>query len=578
MAIRLAVNYLNTAHRFVTTAQVTLTLNGTAENEAKDSKPGQRRWDITDTVGTNLELRVLIPEPAGSGLGKPLLDLKQVLQVIALAGGANSLTPKGTAACPDTFNPRLTGQLVAASSGRRFEINVDLTFLDVTDYYQARTHRLDEYTNMPQTNPPRQSGVATGLVPNTDPLPHYGTKLRILEFTGGKPVTWAVLIPPAVKPDSNRIGTVLFFRPAMTTYTNTDDLDIGKNDSHDCDPPAGALLRYLGDPLPEATPFFSQPKGGSCKSWKTFPCCGWEKQISNANKCALFVHPFPHGIDYGTIVLSKFPEILASLCKILWADGTIGASVCADLRLARIAVSGFSAGGDATFACLKSRPEKIDELYLFDPNGTGSNQTAIEAWFRRGGKKLRMFGGGFQQASMMTIAKDLASSDASVLPQSGTAWGDAIYHVAVHCAASDPKVTMFNAPTDTNLGVLSTLTNMFVASAEWSGALNMEGHLPSGTVVKGVISDCIPEEAGVAALSLVNDSRNTGKKLYDVKLIFPIATAADFNQNLQAISVLKKNIRHQWPVVGGSENSIDTNRGLTFAGYLYLAINGSGFS
>jgi hypothetical protein len=576
MALRLAVNYLNTSHRFVSTAQVTVggvtppqsggagpKLDDTPpQNEASDSRPGQRRWDLKDAVGTTLELRVLIPNPLGSGFGNPLLDLRQPLEMVALPTGAISLAPTSWGNCPNRFDPRLSGQFVAARTGRRFEINVDLTFLDITDYYQARTHQLDDYNNMPQTNPPLQSGAASTLRP-PDPAPHYGARLRILEFTGGKPVSWAVLIPPAVQANSSQIGAVLFFRPALpANYTNTDDLEITE------------MIRYLGDPTPEDTPFFAQPKPKKPgdKSWIPYPQCGWEKQVSGANKCALFVHPFPHSADFGNIIASKFPEMLASLCKILWADGTIAASVCADLRLARIAVSGFSYGGSAMYTCLQARPEKIDEMYLFDPNGTGSNKGAIEAWFRRGGKKLSMFGGGFQHGTMLAIAQELGSSDAVVKPSWRGGWGaiGSLYPIAVRT-----PIGLFNAPTDTTLGPLSTITNMFVDGTDGNGGLKMEAHLPSGTVGPQVVPDCVAEEAAAVALSLVNGI-TLGAKI-KVQWTSTVTSAAQFNQNLNAISTLSQLIRHQWPVVGGDDGTGDTNRGRNFLGYLNQALSRSGF-
>jgi len=599
MAIRLAVNYevpgsalitaaqnksdlaKITAHRFVSTAQVTLTLTGPPESEAKDSKPGQRRWDITDPVGATLELEILIPEPAGSGLGKPLLDLKQLLEVISLPGG-NSLSPKGTSTCPNTFDPRMKGQLVGAGTGRRFEINVDLTFLDVTDYYQTLTGRLDEYTNLPQND--------------TSKPKHYGARLRIFECTLGKPVCWAVLIPPAVKPDSQQVGAVLFFRPtSKRDYTNTDDLGAVPLSVK---PPfltaIGEMNRYLGDPQPAATPFFAQPFP---TGWNRYPNCGWERQLSAANKCALLVLPFPHGYDFGTIIVSqgvsRFPELLDSIRKALWSDRTIGQSVCADLSLARIAVSGFSSAGFWTYACLppkpKGRPEKIDEMYLFDPIGTDTNKAAIEAWFRLGGKKLRMFGGAYQLDTMLAIAKDLASSDASVLPAGRDGWGilSSLYPLAVHL----PSFPTFNAPTDTTLGMLSTLTSMFVVGADGNGGLNMEGHF-SGKVEKGVINNCIAEEAATMTLTMII-AQNKGKiltvqkggQLVNAQLVqtgtgddkFNVRTAAAFHQNLNAISLMIVDVRHQWPVVGGFDSSGTRIVGNGFTGFLQTALSSSGF-
>jgi hypothetical protein len=56
-----------------------------------------------------------------------------------------------------------------------------------------------------------------------------------------------------------------------------------------------------------------------------------------------------------------------------------------------------------------------------------------------------------------------------------------------------------------------------------------------------------------------------------------VTSAAQFNQNLNAISTLSQLIRHQWPVVGGDDGTGDTNRGRNFLGYLNQALSRSGF-
>jgi hypothetical protein len=409
--------------------------------------------------------------------------------------------------------------------------------------------------------------------------------LRILEFTGGAPVSWAVLIPPAVKPDSNRIGAVLFFRPGDASYTNTDDLSIGSLTGSKTGGPSG-LIRYLMDP-PEATPFFPQASG-----WQPYPPCGWERQVSQAGKCALFVHPFPSGSSYGNLISAKFPDMLASVVKALWSDDTIGGSVCSDLRLARIAVSGFSAGGTATYGCLTAMPDKIDELYLFDPVNTGSYSNAIGAWFRRGGKKLRMFGGGYQHSTMVAIAQQLASSDASVSPAAVNGWDGmmSLYPVAVQMAKNPTFNNVSDARLpDTSLGSLSLLTHMFVDGKDGNGGLKMQGKLPSGGLVPGVIKSCIAQEAASAIFCMVSKQRigqlcspDTPSAKLPYRITsgdddFTIASKADFDNNLTSITALAATIRHQWPVVGGKDLAGDTNRGKNFVGFLGSAIASSGF-
>jgi pimeloyl-ACP methyl ester carboxylesterase len=263
------------------------------------------------------------------------------------------------------------------------------------------------------------------------------------------------------------------------------------------------------------------------------------------------------------VIDSRFPELLASICRSLWADGTIATSVCDSLRIGRIAVAGFSSGGDDAFAAMNTRPDKIDELYLFDPTGINANQSAIEAWFHRGGKKLRMFGGGYRHHVMLDIARNLASSDATVKPVTRDAWDGSgpVYPAAVRCAAATGQV--LSSLTDPALSKLSVDTGLFLDGKDGIGGLNLVGRLRSGTIFRATIADCIAEEAAQQAFGLV---------------AYPMSSLSDFQSHVSVISINTHNLRHQWPVIGGDDINFDTNRGSTFHGYLFQALDRSGFT
>jgi hypothetical protein len=597
MPIRLVVNYENVSHRFVKTTKVTLSEAGPPEDEAKGSKLGHHIWDLNSDAGETLKLKIEIPEPAGSGLGKPLLDMTHLLEVIKIGKGGLSLKPKSPASPPsdqwkNNFNPRVSGQLVSAGAPR-FEINVDLNFLDVTDYYEKKTGNLKVYSGMKQTNPATSSGTPPA------PPPHYDVKFRLLEFTGGQPVCWAVFIPPAIKPDSKIIHATLFFRPVLPiAYNNTDDLGLKE------------MVRYVGDPFaldpkdpePENFPFFSQRQ-----SWDPFPRCGFEKQISQANKCALFVHPFPHGALYGDIPSSKFPELLSSICKTLWADKNISTNVFEDLHRGRIALSAFSFGGSEVYKSLKANPKKIDELFLFDPNGTGDNQSAVISWFRLGGKKLRMFGGRVQYDAMFSIAKSLASSDATINPTDRAAWegSSSVFPIANTCPEIRPKQTLsvITDPTPTHL---SGRTGMFLGGTN-NGDLTLEAVNSKGKNISAVVPNCIADEAAAVTLRLFTMSLvgtittkekivkgrkfppgtlevpvpgSTDPIMIEAKnrLVIPVKSQNDLDHNVSAISEWAKGNRHQWAIMGGDDPKRERNRGATFKGYLQQALEGSSFT
>ena len=68
MALRLVLHFENEKHRFLKTAKILLTLNGTTQPETKDSKLGQHLWDLPGAAdGQTYELIIRIPAPPNSG-------------------------------------------------------------------------------------------------------------------------------------------------------------------------------------------------------------------------------------------------------------------------------------------------------------------------------------------------------------------------------------------------------------------------------------------------------------------------------------------------------------------------------
>jgi hypothetical protein len=358
VATQLIVRFGNTEHRFVKNTKVELTTGGPPAPELKGSKLGKHIFAIpAAAVGNSFGLRIQIPAPPVlSATGVPtLLDIKQVLEVVRTSRGVVSLAPHRTN--PGNrfvggFHPRLEGHLENSGSGHIFYVTLDNTFLDVTELARLG-------------NPDYLKPYDTAIPAIPGATPHYGAKLFLMEYTGGKPTLWAVVVPDAVKPDLKLVHALLFYRPIgdqPQQYTFIDEKPLLK---------PRPLIRYLLDPPPPPPPvvtgrFFVVQIGGAKKLTKV-QFCGFERQVAEAKKPVIFVTPIPHTSDFGDSSNQRWPTLMTSLMLALWAGDAVGKSVAQGLTLGRKAIGGFSHGAMVAFAALTVRPEAVDEVYLFDP-------------------------------------------------------------------------------------------------------------------------------------------------------------------------------------------------------------------
>jgi hypothetical protein len=469
MATQLIVRYGNTDHRFVKTTKVQLTLTGPPETEAKGSKLGNHIFDISNqSVGNSLVLTIEIPVPpvmvAAGITAPPLLAIKQILEVIRTAQGVVTLQPHPTNSgnrFTGGFHPRLEGHLVSSGAGHIFYLDVDNTFLKVNRIAGvANKGFVDPYLN-----------AKTPIIPGV--VTHYGCRLRLYEYTGGKPNLWPVLIPPAVKEDLKTIHALMFFRPASSKqYDTLENAD------------STSLMRYLLDPDP-AAPFFVDSRKPTKAKIEIVSNCGFERSMSEPNKPVIFISPLPHGSDYGHAGTVLWPKLLKSLMTALWAEDDIGQKVAQGLVLGRTALGGFSFGGLVVFSALaaalslqppakgKPQPDPLHELYLFDCREfTETDQTNVKKWFAKGGKKLRMIGGGLFHGKMLTLAAQLKSADATVIPTSADDWvTNSLYKAAVSIHKFDPSSSLGPSP-----GGVSDVTGLFlVGPASGKAGIALEG-------------------------------------------------------------------------------------------------------
>ena len=575
MATNLIVQFGNTKHRFVKNTKVALTLTGPPEPELKGSRLGKHIFDVPAVaVGNVLTLKIQIPAPA-TGL-KTLLDVTQILEVVRTPQGVVSLAPHRTN--PGNrfvggFHPRLKGDLKNSAAGHIFTVVLDNTFLDVTEL--ARRGNPD-YLKDYDSSIPSVPGAAR----------HYGAKLFLMEYTGGRPTLWAVVVPNAVAPETKVVHALLFFRPIgdqPQQYTFIDEPRLLN---------PRPLNRYLLDPPPPQPPppapqltgrFFVVVLNGK-KTLTRVQFCGFERQVAEAKKPLIFVTPVPHLGDYGDSSNRRWSFLMPSLMLALWAGDAVGKSVAQGLKVGRKAIGGFSHGATVTFAALANHPEAVDEVYLFDPPKFGKAQTDIlTAWLNRGGKRLRLIGGMGQDALIAFAAGK--GSNVTVNPASANHWlTSPLYLAAINLDRFDPSTVALPSPTS-----LSASTGLFfVGPASRGLGVVLQGRSSSNAVVVG--SRTVPalghEELAADARSytdcFVVPSCKAGldrefATLKQTAPVIPINNSAQFDALVSGLSRRIRAMRHQWTVVGGEDTAGATDRLATFKGFLQLCIEQGDF-
>ncbi len=249
-------------------------------------------------------------------------------------------------------------------------------------------------------------------------------RLRVLGYTGGKPLIWFASFPKSLEQHSFRMpGALVFFRPANYAYTRVDQ-------PHQM----GALIRYLTKPVPGSSVYFEEDHHHPSQYF--YIRCGFEDALARADRPVVMLHPWPSGSGFGHAQTRKLRALARDAVRYLWADQHI----YRDQKVTgfgRLGLAGFSLGGAGTFGALGSAPDKIDEVYLFDCTGSAHARGTITRWFlsrskspgRTGSPCLRMAGGAYNINTYASIRDAVAAalgkttvSDVTATPSDATGW------------------------------------------------------------------------------------------------------------------------------------------------------------
>ena len=248
-----------------------------------------------------------------------------------------------------------------------------------------------------------------------------GTELVALGFTGGDPKIWFASVPAAcVAPPRPDISCLVFYRPAHYEYTRVDQ-------PHEMGGLNRYLLKWTDNPAADYSKrdMFSKDTDGQPYVWLR---AGFEDALTRSAKAVVMIHPWASGLSYGQSAGPELPALAESVIRLLWAEQKIARNRGA-IRLGRLGLAGYSAGGLTLWGALQANEPRVSEVYSFDARGAAASAGATLRWFQSKATTacLRMSGGHqivAHQAIKNSIEKLLGGPTARVtaLPKSSQAY------------------------------------------------------------------------------------------------------------------------------------------------------------
>jgi pimeloyl-ACP methyl ester carboxylesterase len=252
-----------------------------------------------------------------------------------------------------------------------------------------------------------------------------GFKIVAMEHLQGTPRTWMVVIPDACAATDTVVQILLFFRPeTFNPYRNTDDIEFG---------PFNMFVKS-----PEAPPSYMR---ASPRAWVRYPAISFADQIVKSKKQLILAFPMPRGnkagtaADFGTLPSPEGMQQLARLIRGLWQEGHVGKGSGQPPRVVRLAVSGFSLGGDVAQQFWANHRQSIHELYLFDP-GAGLRGD-LGAWIQADiTRRLCLVCTQYSMNAALQLQRSSPKGLVQVFPD----WSEYFYDVPVPAGRQDNRL------------------------------------------------------------------------------------------------------------------------------------------
>lgn len=617
---RVSVRWANESHRFLARIEVTLTAGGQpvppVNGTGKSGKPrlGFYQFDVDPLGGTPLELTVRVPPPEAKKdrptFELPLVDLTQKFHI----EGDATPVPESPAS---GWHPRVK-PLTAAGAGKAglVGLQLDLSFLDVTAYFIAT--RADAFTWYFFRSLDDHTEAVDGKR-FFRPDDFGGCKLRLLQHTAGEPGVFSVLVSPGFDGSERTVDGVLFQKPSESKgYADVDDVipySLARYTTSYTDGLAwdqGGPIYGFGKVEDDGwfgyfhpTVFAEPPRKIADlpdeyvdRGLGGFPRCRFAQQIGRSKKKAIFVMPIANGCNFGVTGGSNLRARWASILACLQGEGLVGDASRAEVTLRKLAIGGFSAGGETAFAAFQANQEDIDEVWMLDPKGLAANFSGVAAWCR-GERRARFVGGmhlPFLHEHRAELKDDAPDEPTNTVPESpgpATVWPrhpTFFRRSEVYAHA--------NAFVDTETGPWEPAARKFdtIAEAEVTAKGALITTAPVGTATKKTGIREVVMEPGpkvdenavhlvailpnqsptpIEALPFANNTEMVEHFLLTIKE--PIQTARQFHELAERFRKSTWTGLHQWVVIGGQSIG-DKEDPKEWSGYLELCLRFSTFA
>lgn len=616
---RISVRWANESHRFLAGIEVTLSAGGQVvppvAGRGKSGKPrlGFYQFDVDPLAGTSFELSVRVPPPAAKK-GKPTFDfpLVELTQKFHIEGEATPV-PESPAS---GWHPRVRPITAAgAGKGGLVGLQLDLSFIDVTAYCLAtRTKDFTDYFFRSFEDHTEESGGKRFF--RADDF--GGCALRLLQHTAGEPGVFSVLVSPGFDGSERTVDGALFQKPSEKKgYKDVDDVGLFSLVRYMTSYSDGTAWDYAGGTYCygkveddgwfgyfHPTVFSEPPRKiaelpdeyvdrGSCG----YPRCRFAQQVGRSGKKAIFVMPIANESNFGVTGGPNLRARWTSILACLQGEGLIGGASRAEVTLRKLAIGGFSAGGEVAFAAFQANREDIDEVWMLDPKGLAANWSGVVEWCK-GERRARFVGGmhlPFLHARRAELKDDAPAAPTGTIPESpgtATVWPRHLgffrrsevyaraYALVGETGPWEPVARKFDTITQAEVSAKGAkITTAPVELATRKTGIREVIMEPGPKVDDDAVHlvAILPNESPtpIEALKFGNCTQMAERFL--VTVTEPIQTAKEFRELCERFRKEMWIGLHQWVVIGGQSVG-DQEDPDEWSGYLELCLRFSSFA